>query len=220
MAKTGVVLKPFPYAEDGINVETLQVGRVKSFPDQIFEGLRDAKFLEETDKDAPDGETFRTEADNLNSRLVAAFDARLAGASDQELKDIIARSGVPVSGNLVHANLVAQAKAQLVAEAEGAKPVLGVDPNAGVTEQPLAAPGAPTPPSAASAVAQQQAQQDAQREGEGKDADADAGTDGDEIPPDWRDRHHNQQIAIAKRIDPKVSTKAEAVEVLEKATKA
>ncbi|HEV7337025.1 MAG TPA: hypothetical protein VGO06_13720 [Bosea sp. (in: a-proteobacteria)] len=209
MAKTGVVAKPFPYSEDGVSIRQLKEGEVLSFPDKIFDGLKDEGFVSASNKQAENAGLAGARDgihDEMNSRIVAAFDQHLAGLSDQELKDVIARSGAPVSGNLVHAELITAAKLQLVREAEGIKPVRGVDPNSGVTEQPLAAPGAPTPPSAAAAVERQNAQAAA------SEADVD-------IPSDWRDRHHTQQINLAKRIDPSVNTKAEAIDVLEKATK-
>lgn len=205
MAKTGVVAKPFPYSEDGVSIRQLKEGEVLSFPDKIFDGLKEDGFLSPSDKEAENTSLAGTRDgihDEMNSRIVAAFDAHLAGLSDQELKDVIARSGVPVSGNLVHAELVAAAKLQLVREAQGVKPVRVDAPNSGVTEQPLSAPGAPTPPSATAAV---QA----------------AGQSGrPELPADWRDQHHSKQIALAKQFDDSVSTKAEAVVVLEAAEKA
>lgn len=42
-------------------------------------------------------------------------------------------------------------------------------------------------------------------------------TDPVEIPADWRDMHHLKIIALAKRIDPAVTNKAEAVAVIEAA---
>jgi len=149
MARIGVVLKPFPYAADGITVEPLSKGDERSFPDPIFDGLEATGYVEAGKKDkVPDG----GRGSDLDARFLAAFDTRLAAASDEELKTIIARSGTPYTGNLIHAEMVAAAKLQLVREAEGAEPVTGVDPNSGVTEQPLSAPGAPTPPSAPAAV--------------------------------------------------------------------
>jgi hypothetical protein len=159
-AMKGVVKKSFPFALDGISVTVLNAG--DDFPpagykvtDQAFQGLVDAKFVEQTS----DGEGAANE--DINRRIIEAIDRRLDLSSDEELKEIIARRGAPFSGNLVHAVLVGEAKAQLLAEFEGTTPVRGVDANSGVTEQPLAAPGAPTPPSAAAAVEQQQAQADA-----------------------------------------------------------
>lgn len=156
MAKTGTVIKAFRYAADGVNVETLAEGRVLSFPDVIFDGLESDGHIEPSDG------TPENSVDEARSRDAAAADGyggivaeirdRLKVASDQDLKDIIARSGYPVTGNLVHSDLVGAATEQLRVEAEGKKPVLGVDPNAGVTEHPLAAPGAPTPPSAVAVV--------------------------------------------------------------------
>lgn len=203
MAKTGVVKKAFPFSEDGVSIRQLKVGDVLSFPDKIFDGLEAEGFIGASSKKV-DGSAADRDGihDEMNSRIVAALDQHLAGLSDQDLKDIIARSGTPVSGNLVHAQLVASAKMQMVREAEGAKPVRGVDPNSGVTEQPLSAPGAPTPPSAPAAV------------------EAAKQTGAHELPADWRDQHHTKQIALAKQFDDGVTTKAEAVAVLEAAEKA
>ncbi|WP_416358222.1 hypothetical protein ACLNGM_10055 [Aureimonas phyllosphaerae] len=158
MAKTGIVLESFRYAADGVNVETLAVGRVLSFPDLIFGGLKDDGFVEASDL-TPENSVSEAESRDAAGAdgpggIVAEIRDRLKVASDQELKDIIARRGFPVSGNLVHAELVAAAVEQLRLETEGKTPVRGVDPNAGVTEQPLAAPGAPTPPSAVPTVEQ------------------------------------------------------------------
>lgn len=157
----GVVKKSFPFALDGINITHLAAGG--DFPpagysvnDATFDGLVNAGFIEATAAGKVPAE------EELNRRIIDAIDKRLSGSSDEELKAIIARSGTPYSGNMVHAVLVATAKAQLLREFEGADPIRSVDPNAGVTEQPLAAPGAPTPPSAAAAVEQQQAQADGQ----------------------------------------------------------
>lgn len=210
MASTGVVKKPFPYSEDGVSIRQLKEGEVLSFPDKIFDGLKEEGFVAASGKQSENASLAGARDgihDEMNSRIIAALDQHLAGLSDQQLKDIIARSGTPVSGNLVHAELVAAAKFQLAREAEGAKPVIGIDPNSGVTEQPLSAPGAPPPPSAAAAVERQKAQA------------TDADDERHEIPADWRDRHHTQQINLAKRIDPSVNSKADAVAVLEKATK-
>jgi hypothetical protein len=97
----------------------------------------------------------------LNREIIEAYDRKLAGMSDADLKAVIARSGKPYSGNMVHATLVYMAKQQLLAELNGAEPILGIDPESGVTEQPRAAPGQATPPSAAAAVEQQKAQAEA-----------------------------------------------------------
>lgn len=40
------------------------------------------------------------------------------------------------------------------------------------------------------------------------------------IPADWRDLHHVKMIPLAKQFDENVSTKAQAIEVLERAEKA
>lgn len=155
--KTGRVIKTFPFAFDGINVEHLAVGRPVSLPENTFEGLEKAGYLE-----ADKASTAKLpEDEQINRDLIDAFDRRLSAASDQDLKDIIARSGTPYSGNLVHASLVLAAKWQMLREMQGAAPFTGIDPNAGVTEQPLAKPGEATPPSAAAAVEQQQAAADA-----------------------------------------------------------
>lgn len=143
MAKTGKVLRPFPYAADGVNVEHLKEGRVLSFPDKIFDGLSqgDEPYVQASDGEPENSVAQAAERDAASDDL----DRRLAGASDQQLLEIIARSGKPYSGNLVHAHLVSLAKAQLQREAEGRAPAQSVDPRAGVTEQPLARPGeAPT----------------------------------------------------------------------------
>ncbi|MER8762887.1 hypothetical protein [Mesorhizobium sp. M0968] len=156
----GKVIKAFPFAFDGINVQHLAVGQ--PFPpegqivtDGAFNGLVDAGYIE-----AGKTQTLPPE-EALNRSIIEAMDRRLAAASDQDLKDIIARSGTPYSGNLVHARLVFAAKQQMLAEMEGAAPVMGINPNAGVTEQPLSKPGEATPPSAAAAVEQQQAVKEA-----------------------------------------------------------
>lgn len=156
----GKVSKAFPFAYDGINVSHMAVGQ--DFPADgqkvasgTFEGLVAAGYVERVE-----GSELPPE-EELNRRIIESIDKRLAAASDQDLKDIIARSGKPYSGNLVHARLVFAAKQQLQAEMEGATPVLGINPNSGVTEQPLSAPGAPTPPSAAAAVDRQKAEQEA-----------------------------------------------------------
>jgi hypothetical protein len=154
--KSGKVIKAFPFAFDGINVEHLAVGRPISLPENTFDGLEKAGYIEAGKIEAAG----LPEEEALNRRLVEAIDRRLSAASDQELKDIIARSGTPYSGNLVHARMVFLAKEQMIREAEGVAPK-PADPNSGVTEQPLSAPGQPTPPSAAAAVDQQKAQQEA-----------------------------------------------------------
>lgn len=155
MAKTGVVKRGFPYSEDGVNIRQLKEGEVLSFPDRIFDGLAASKDAAGKDQD-PYIEASGDEPSNSVAQAVERdaatddMDRRLAAASDQELKDIIARSGKPYSGNLIHAVMVAAARAQLLREAAGTAPVGGVDPNSGVTEQPLARPGeAPSPASTA-----------------------------------------------------------------------
>jgi len=173
----GVVKKAFPFALDGITISQLASGT--AFPpdgypinDTTFQGLVDAGFVEATTaKELPAEE-------EVNRRIIDAIDKRLSASSDEELKGIIARRGTPFSGNMVHAVLVAEAKAQMVAEFEGAEPVPAVDPNSGVFEQPLSAPGQATPPSAAAAVQQQQAQADLadqQKAGEGGNGDGQSG---------------------------------------------
>lgn len=155
----GVAKKAFPFALDGINVVHISAGN--DFPpsgytvsETTFGGLVAAGFIEAADE----GKLPEEEA--LNRRLIEAIDKRLSAMSDEELKALIARRGTPFSGNMVHAVLVAEAKAQMLREYEGAQPVTFVDPNSGVTEQPLSAPGQATPPSAAAAVEQQKAQQE------------------------------------------------------------
>ncbi len=172
--KTGKVIKAFPFAFDGINVSHLAVAA--TFPpegfavsDSAFDGLIAAGYLEEDKRKAV------PEEEKLNRDILKAYDRKLAAASDEELKGIIARSGQPYSGNLVHAALVLAAKQQMLRELQGTEPILSIDPNSGVTEQPLSAPGAPTPPSAAAAVDQQRLQlkaaDDAARRGENKATD-------------------------------------------------
>ncbi|RWQ56561.1 MAG: hypothetical protein EOS82_03445 [Mesorhizobium sp.] len=160
--KTGRVIKAFPFAFDGINIEHLAVGRPVSLPENTFEGLEKAGYLE-ADKAAT---TKLPEDEQINRDLIDTLDRKLSAASDQDLKDIIARSGTPYSGNLVHASLVLAAKRQLLREMQGTAPITGIDPNAGVTEQPLAKPGEATPPSAAASVEQQQAAADAAKRSE------------------------------------------------------
>ncbi|TIP07804.1 hypothetical protein [Mesorhizobium sp.] len=155
--KTGKVIKAFPFAFDGITIEHLAVGRPVSLPESTFEGLEKAGYLE-ADKAAA---VKLPEEEQVNRDLIDALDRKLSTASDQDLKDIIARSGTPYSGNLVHASMVLAAKQQMLREMQGTAPIAGIDPNSGVTEQPLSAPGQPTPPSAAAAVEQQKAQQEA-----------------------------------------------------------
>jgi hypothetical protein len=156
----GTVKQAFPFAFDGTNFLHLKAG--DDFPpagysvqDKTFAGLETAGFIE-----AANGRSTTPVDEDLNRRIIDALDKKLSAASDEELKAIIARRGTPFSGNMVHAVLVAEAKAQMLAELEGNAPIVGVNPNAGVTEQPLAAPGAPTPPSAASAIEQQKVEQE------------------------------------------------------------
>lgn len=156
----GVAKKAFPFALDGINVVHIAAG--SDFPpsgytvsDTTFGGLAAAGFLDVAEEGA------LPEEEALNRRLIEAIDKRMSAMSDEDLKALIARRGTPFSGNMVHAVLVAEAKAQLLREYEGAEPMTFVDPNSGVTEQPLSAPGQATPPSAAAAVEQQHAQQEA-----------------------------------------------------------
>lgn len=159
MAKTGVVKKTFPYSIDGVTVENLAEGRILSFPDRIFDGLKEGGHIIESGG-TPENSVIEAQSRDL---VDEDLDRRLMVASDLDLKAIIARSGSPISGNLVHAILVQQAKAQLQREAAGKEPVLGIDPTSGVTEQPLAAPGSPTPPSAPALVAAAQTQADVVR---------------------------------------------------------
>ncbi|GAA2888070.1 hypothetical protein GGQ99_004789 [Aminobacter niigataensis] len=156
----GKVIKAFPFAFDGISIQHLPVNT--DFPpvgyavsQRTFDGMVDAGFVERGAADELPAE------EALNREIIAAFDRQLSAASDQDLKDIIARSGQPYSGNLVHAHLVLAAKRQMLAEMQGVEPVFGIDPTSGVTEQPLSKPGEATPPSAAAAVQEQLDQQDA-----------------------------------------------------------
>jgi hypothetical protein len=160
VAQLGKFKKAAPYSADGINTKRYKEGDVLWFPDNIAMGLAEGEddATIEIISDAKPGEG---EAENALNTYEAAtsrdapldeYDRRLMVASDAELKAIIARGGTAVSGNLVHALLVSAAKRQLLAEERGKEPILGVDPNSGVTEQPLAAPGAPTPPSAPVAI--------------------------------------------------------------------
>ncbi len=172
--KNGLVKKAFPYAFDGITPKFFSVG--DEFPpagqtvhETAFDGLVQAGYL-----DAVVNEKL-PEDEELNRRLVEAWNNHLSAATDEDLKAIIARRGTPFSGNMVRAVLVNEAKTQMLAEMEGVKPVLSVDPNSGVTEQPLSAPGQPTPPSAAAAVQAQQLQQSS-----GEDGNKDGGEDGPE----------------------------------------
>jgi len=157
----GTVKQSFPFAFDGANFLHLKAG--DDFPpagytvqDTTFHGLKDAGFIEAVTSNSA------TPADEeLNRRIIDALDKRLSAASDEDLKAIIARSGTPFSGNMVHAVLISEAKSQMLREFEGAQAITAVDPNSGVFEQPLSAPGQATPPSAAAAVQQQQIQADA-----------------------------------------------------------
>ncbi len=157
----GTVLQSFPFAFDGSNFLHLKAG--DDFPpsgytvqDKTFQGLKDAGFIE-----AAKAKTVDPADEELNRRIIDALDKRLSAMSDEELKAVIARRGTPFSGNMVHAVLVTEAKTQMLVEMEGKAPAVGVDPNSGVTEQPLSKPGEATPPSAAAAVQQQQAAQEA-----------------------------------------------------------
>lgn len=157
----GTVKQPFPFAFDGANFLHLKAG--DDFPpagytvqDKTFEGLKNSGFIE-----AATSRQATPEDEELNRRIIDALDKRLSAMSDEELKSVIVRRGTPFSGNMVHAQLVGEAKMQMLAEMEGKEPVVGINPNAGVTEQPLSAPGAPTPPSAAAAVEQQKVEQKA-----------------------------------------------------------
>ena len=149
MAKTGVVKKSFPYSVDGVTVENLAEGRILSFPDRIFGGLKDGEYIADSNGE-PENSVIEAAGRDLADE---DLERRLMVASDADLKAIIARSGTPISGNLVHAIMVQHAKAQLQREAAGKEPILGIDPASGVTEHPLAAPGSPTPPSAPALVA-------------------------------------------------------------------
>lgn len=146
----GVVKKAFPFAYDGLNVTHHAAGA--DFPvegmkvtDGAFNGLVDTGYVEAREGREAD------EAD-VNRGIIAAIDLRLSKATDRELLELIARSGTPYSGNLIHADLVYLAKRQILAEQQGKEPVSGVDAYAGVVEQPLSKPGQATPPSAAAAV--------------------------------------------------------------------
>ncbi|MDH6273580.1 hypothetical protein M2311_003670 [Rhizobium leguminosarum] len=157
----GTVKQSFPFAFDGANFLHLKAG--DDFPpagytvqDTTFQGLKDAGFIE-----AATSNTATPADEELNRRIIDALDKRLSAASDEDLKAIIARSGTPFSGNMVHAVLISEAKSQMLREFEGAPAITAVDPNSGVFEQPLSAPGQATPPSAAASVQQQQVQADA-----------------------------------------------------------
>ncbi|CAN7295653.1 hypothetical protein LJR221_001439 [Agrobacterium tumefaciens] len=169
--KNGLVKKAFPFAFDGITPKFFSVG--DEFPpagykihDNAFDGLVDAGYVEAVvNEKLPEDE-------ELNRRLVEAWNNHLSAATDEDLKTIIARRGTPFSGNMVRAVLVNEAKTQMLAEMEGARPVLSVDPNSGVTEHPLSAPGQPAPPSAAAAMQAQQQQSS------GEDGNKGVGEDG------------------------------------------
>ncbi len=170
----GVVKKAFPFALDGITISQLASGTAfppdgYSLNDTTFQGLVDAGFVE-----ASKAENVPAD-EEINRRIIDAIDKRLSASSDEELKALIARRGTPFSGNMVHAVLVAEAKAQMIAEFEGASPIPAIDPNSGVFEQPLSAPGQATPPSAAAAVQQQQLQADAADEQKQSAGENDAG---------------------------------------------
>lgn len=177
MPKTGVVKRPFPYSGDGVNLEHLKEGAVLSFPETIYDGLFREGYIGES---SGEPENSVGQAAERELAMDGDLDQRLMNASDQQLKDIIARSGTPLSGNLVHAGMVAQAKAQILRERAGAEPV-SVDPNSGVTEQPLAKPGEATPPSAKGAIKEiQNEPQD--RDAKHADAPAKKNQLGDELP--------------------------------------
>ncbi|MBX5253323.1 hypothetical protein HJC03_23425 [Rhizobium sp. NLR4b] len=223
----GVVKKTFPFALDGINITQIAAG--SDFPpsgysvnDATFQGLSDAGFIE-----AVQGSP--TPADEeLNRRIIDAIDKRLSAQSDEELKAIIARRGTPFSGNMVHAVLVGEAKVQMLREFEGAEPITAVDPNSGVFEQPLSAPGQATPPSAAAAVQQQQVQADAANEQKASSEASRTTNQFDEKLPDlsnsdWKpeaelntmNKADLEAYAAEKKIDlTGLKTKAEYVEAL------
>lgn len=221
--KTGKVVKAFPFAFDGINVSHLAAGT--AFPpdgakvaDNTFDGLVAAGYVEASKVRAG-----MPAEEELNRRIIESIDRRLAAASDQDLKDIIARSGKPYSGNLVHAQLVFAAKQQLQAEMEGVPPIVGVNPNAGVTEQPLSKPGEATPPSAAAAVETQKAQQDAagRQPGENKATDQFGepltGNRPKPVEPDLDNMKKDELEDLAKARGVDISgakTKAEIVEAI------
>lgn len=229
--RSAKVTKAFPHAFDGINVEHLAVGREITLPETTFDGLEAAGYVEASAAaDLPATE-------KLNRQIIDALDAKLSAASDQDLKDIIARSGRPFSGNMVHANLVYAAKEQMLREFEGASPVRTVDPNSGVTEQPLAKPGEATPPSAAAAVGQQQqAAADAKRD-DNEAANAGAGENkatnqfGDPLPNrqpkpsavdlDGLKKDELEKLAADRGVDISAAkTKAEIIDALKSADKA
>ena len=126
--RKAVVINAFPFAFDGINIQFLTKG--STFPpdgqpavaDSSLDGLVKAGYLEEID-----GVVMVPEEDAaMNRAIIVSIDKRLTDASDEELMSIVARSGAPFSGNLIRAELVLAAKRQVVAEAQGASPVLGM----------------------------------------------------------------------------------------------
>ncbi len=234
----GVVIKSFPFALDGITITQLAAGT--DFPpdghsinDTTFQGLADAGFVRASkSQDTPADE-------EINRRIIDAIDKRLSAASDEELKAMIARRGTPFSGNMVHAVLIFEAKAQMIREFEGSEPITAIDPNAGVFEQPLSAPGQATPPSAAAAVQQQQAQadeaaeqkQDAQETAEVTGENKATNQFGDPLPdasnPEWKseaelntmNKADLEAYAAEKKIDISTAkTKADYVEALKPKT--
>lgn len=158
MAQTGVVKKSFPYAMDGVNVEVVKEGRVLSFPDRIFDGLRDGGYVEASKAEPENG----TAEDDV--ALDEATERRLSGMSDADLLATIARRGTPFGGRLVHAVLVAEAREQLRREAAGAKPVSLVDPNAGIALQQANAPAESVVKAATEAVEAREAAAEAVRD--------------------------------------------------------
>lgn len=204
--KKGEVIKAFPFAYDGINVEHHAAGSAfpsngRSISDSTFDGLEAAGYIKTVAvSDVPPEE-------QLNREIIEAFDRKLSGMSDADLKAVIARSGKPFNGNMVHATLVYAAKQQMLAELNGATPVLGIDPESGVTEQPRSAPGQATPPSASAAVEQQKAQAEAAKEASSTD-----------VPLNEMTVAELKEYAEKNQIDLGEATKkADILEVIEKA---
>lgn len=202
----GEVIKAFPFAYDGINIEHLAVGAPfpadgRSVSASTFSGLETAGYIKTVTaaKVPPD--------EQLNRDIIDAFDRKLAGMSDADLKAVIARSGKPYSGNMVHATLVYAAKQQMLAELQGKDPVLGIDPESGVTEQPRAAPGQATPPSAAAAVEQQKAQAEAAKQAASTDVPLNEMT-----VAELKDYADKNQIDLGE-----ATKKADILEIIEKA---